>query len=81
MSRFISILIGLFLMVLLSSLSLAGVPHLIKYQGMLTDNPGTPLTGSYTIIFKVYNAESGGTERWEETQTGVSVTNVYSMSF
>ena len=75
MFRFISILSSLVLLVLLSSLALAGIPKLINYQGMLTDDSGTPLNGSYTIAFKIYNAESGGTQRWEETQTGVSVTN------
>jgi hypothetical protein len=51
----------------------AGIPELINYQGMLTDNSGTPLNGSYDITFKIYNAESAGTKRWEETQSGVSV--------
>jgi hypothetical protein len=75
MLRFISILSGLFILALLFSLSFAGIPKMINYQGMLTDNSGTPLNGSYNIGFKIYNAESGGTERWEETQSGVSVTN------
>jgi len=75
MPRFISILSGVFILVLLSSLSLAGIPKLINYQGMLTDNSGNPLDGSYSIIFKIYNAESSGTKKWEETQSSVSVAN------
>ena len=51
------------------------IPHLINYQGMLTDNSGNPLTGNFDIIFKIYNDASAGTKRWEETQSGVSVTN------
>jgi len=53
----------------------ATVPHLINYQGMLTDNSGNPLNGSYNIIFKIYNDPSAGTKKWEETQPSVSVTN------
>ncbi|MFH1335282.1 MAG: tail fiber domain-containing protein [Candidatus Zixiibacteriota bacterium] len=75
MPRFISILAGLFVLVFLASLSLAGIPKLINYQGMLTDNSGTPLNGTYSIIFKIYNAESSGTKKWEETQSSVAVTN------
>jgi hypothetical protein len=53
----------------------AAIPHLINYQGMLTDNSGTPLNGSYNIIFKIYNDPSAGTKKWEEIQPSVSVTN------
>ncbi len=75
MPRFFSILSGLFILVILSSLALAGIPKLINYQGMLTDNSSNPLNGTYSISFKIYNAESDGTEKWEETQSSVSVTN------
>ncbi len=51
------------------------IPHLINYQGMLTDDSGNPLTGSFDITFKIYNDASAGTKRWEETQSGVTVTN------
>ena len=51
------------------------IPHLINYQGMLTDNSGNPLTGNFDIIFRIYNDASTGTMRWEETQSGVTITN------
>jgi hypothetical protein len=61
---------------LISSVTVsADIPKLINYQGMLTDNSSNPLTGTYDINFKVYNAPSGGDKRWEETQTDVAVTN------
>lgn len=53
----------------------AGVPQLINYQGRLTDASGVPLTGPYSITFSIYDAPSGGTALWTETQTEVSVTN------
>jgi hypothetical protein len=62
-------------LVFFASLALADIPKLINYQGMLTDDSGNPLTGSYSITFKIYNAESDGTKKWEETQPSVSVTN------
>jgi hypothetical protein len=52
MNRFIFIT-GLIIRVFLSSLSLAGIPKMINYQGMLTDNSGTPLDGNFNITFKI----------------------------
>jgi hypothetical protein len=75
MFRFISILSSLVLLVLLSSLALAGIPKMINYQGMLTDNSGTPLTGSYNLTFKIWTDTTGGSSLWTETQNGVQVTN------
>ncbi|MBI5873339.1 MAG: hypothetical protein HZB36_04260 [Candidatus Omnitrophica bacterium] len=49
------------------------VPHLINYQGRLTDTAGNPLNGSYNLTFRIYDALSAGNLLWEETQTGVVV--------
>ena len=51
------------------------IPHLINYQGMLTDDSGTPLNDTPDITFEIWNAPSGGTRRWWETQSNVSVVN------
>ena len=51
----------------------AQVPHLINYQGQLTDSQGVPLEGPYTLKFRLYDAATGGTKTWEETQTSVSI--------
>jgi len=53
----------------------ADVPHLIAYQGRLTDSQGTPREGSYSVTFRIYNAESGGVLRWQETHSNVTVTS------
>ncbi|HEX7402017.1 MAG TPA: hypothetical protein VF369_07545, partial [candidate division Zixibacteria bacterium] len=63
------------MLVFWGSYASAAIPHLINYQGMLTDNSGTPLNGTYSITFKIYNDPSAGTKKWEETQPSVSVTN------
>jgi hypothetical protein len=73
MYRFVFVLC-LIASVLMTGASVAEIPKLINYQGMLTDDSGIPLTGSYSITFKIYNAESDGTKKWEETQPSVSVT-------
>jgi hypothetical protein len=54
------------------------IPKLINYQGMLTDDGGNPLNETVSITFKIYNdslSVSPGDKKWEETQTGVEVTN------
>ncbi len=47
----------------------ADVPHLISYQGRLTNSSGVPLTGTHNITFRIYDAPSGGTLLWSETQS------------
>jgi hypothetical protein len=51
----------------------AAVPHLINYQGRLTDSSGNPLNGSYNITFRIYDAETAGTLLWQEQHTGVVI--------
>ena len=53
----------------------AAVPHLIRFQGKVTDTQGAPLNGSYNITFRVYDAASGGTLLWSETQSAIPVNN------
>ncbi len=44
------------------------------YQGVLTDASGNPYNGTVTIIYRLYNSSSGGTELYSETEH-VTVTN------
>ncbi len=54
----------------LSSLSQAAVPTAINFQGRLTTPAGVPVAdGSYSVTFTVYDAFSGGTSTWTETQS------------
>lgn len=55
-------------------------PNKMNFQGRITDASGNPLTGTYDMQFKLYDAASGGTLKWAETRTAansnaVSVTN------
>ena len=53
--------------------------YTMNYQGKLTDNTGaTVANGTYTIVFKLYTAPTGGAAIWTETRSGankVTVTN------
>jgi hypothetical protein len=53
----------------------SGIPHLIHYQGMLTDDEGTPLNTPQDITFRIYNDLTDGTLKWSETQYGIMVTD------
>ena len=41
---------------------------LFSYQGQLLDSNGNPVAGSRSMIFRLYDALTGGTECWSETQ-------------
>jgi hypothetical protein len=49
------------------------VPSLMRFQGRLTDSSGNPLNGLYSVIFRIYDSEIGGNLKWNETQTGIVV--------
>jgi microcystin-dependent protein len=42
----------------------------IVYQGRLTDAGGVPLSGTYVMAFRLYDAATAGTKLWEENRTG-----------
>jgi hypothetical protein len=48
----------------------AVVPELIPVQGVLADDEGAPLDGSFDIVFALYGAETAGTALWTESRTG-----------
>ena len=54
----------------------AQAPSLITYQGFLADKYSKPLSGSYSITFKIYKTSTGGSELWKETLS-VTVTKGY----
>ncbi len=44
------------------------VPKLVAFQGKLTDSTSKAITGTRSMIFNIYNVETGGTVLWSETQ-------------
>lgn len=57
----------------LLTISYAAIPHLINYQGRLTDSSGVPLNGSYDLTFRIYDAETAGNLLWQETHSGALI--------
>lgn len=60
---------GLLATVMAVTLALADVPRMIDYQGLVVDqDTGNPLPGEHTIVFRIYDAASGGSVLWSEEQ-------------
>jgi hypothetical protein len=61
---------NIFIIILFASLFLgisvhaAGVPALISYQGRLTNNSGSLLTGTYYFRFSIWDASANGNQLW-----------------
>lgn len=54
--------------------SLAEIPQVISYQGKVTDSGGTPVAnGNYTMRFRIYNAASGGSLRWDSGNRTIAI--------
>jgi hypothetical protein len=47
----------------------------VAFQGFLTSTGGVPTNGNVSMVAKLYNAPSGGTQLWAETHPTVVVTN------
>jgi len=69
-AKFVIVFVGLILTIGMMS---ADVPNLIDYQGRLTDDSENPLDGSYSIVFSIYDVDTGGTAIWSETQGSIDV--------
>lgn len=48
--------------------STADVPNLMNYQGLLMDAAGSPINGTRSIQFSLFETETGGEAFWTETQ-------------
>lgn len=64
-----AILVVVLLVIAVATSVFGEVPRKLNFQGVLTDDAGGALEGSYEITFRLYNVESDGTALWEETQT------------
>jgi len=60
-----------------SSIGYTQIPPKMNYQGYLTDSGGTPIHGTVTMVFSIYDVSSGGTALWNETQSVVVNQGVY----
>ncbi|MBU1753400.1 hypothetical protein KKG56_06050 [bacterium] len=56
------------------------VPQMMNYQGKLTNASGMAVSdGNYSIQMSIYNAASGGTPLWQETQTIFISNGIFSL--
>ncbi len=69
--RLSSLIIFWALLLIASPLVLiAQMPQKMSYQGLLTNNDGTPVAdGNYNMIFTLYDAEDNGNVVWQESQS------------
>ena len=68
-------LLRIICLLLISASAVFAVPQLINYQGSLADESGTPLDTTVNITFTIYDAPTGGSNLWAETQSSVAVEN------
>jgi hypothetical protein len=61
-------ILGAFALVLALAAPAAAVPETMSFTARVTDN-GAPATGSLSVHIALFDAETGGTMVWEETQT------------
>jgi len=59
---------GLLVFLMLPGIGQA-IPQLMNYQGLLTDDSGTPITATTTVEFRIWDSPAGGTELWMESQS------------
>ena len=57
----------------------AQVPQLIHYQGVLTDEEGTAITGNRSITFSLHDTETEGSPLWDETQNVILLDGLFSV--
>ncbi len=73
-----SVLSGVILIVVVLLMSgdlSAEVPLVVSHQGRLLDASDAPVSGVFTIVYSIWDAETGGTQLWMEDHTGVVVTD------
>ncbi len=84
MRKFFALLSAIFLISILSgfqSRASAAVPSVIKYQGILRKS-GAFVSGRKTMVFKIFDAETAGNEKWTSGRVQVDFSQgvfVYSL--
>jgi hypothetical protein len=63
----------------LAQLAHAAAPDTLSYQGRLTQS-GAPVNAAVTVTFALYDALSGGTKLWQESQTVTPANGLYSVN-
>ncbi|MBW1810600.1 MAG: hypothetical protein JRJ87_20575 [Deltaproteobacteria bacterium] len=69
MSKSLVVCLSLLVVLAQGSVASAAAPAKIPLQGVLADSNGLPLNGNVTVVFAIYDLESGGVALWSESQT------------
>jgi hypothetical protein len=65
-------LVWVILVALLAGAPDAQIPKKINYQGMLLDKETQePLAGMHSLVFRIYDARTGGVARWNESRVEI----------
>lgn len=75
--RMTRLVVVVWAVIVIAAISICGaaIPSKINYQGMLADASGEPLPGEHAVVFRIFDADVGGTELWSETQLVVADTS------
>jgi hypothetical protein len=80
MKRLLVLFMAAAALMLMAVYSSADVPHLLNVQGLLTDAEGRPLPDqSYSVMFSIYNSESGGSALWSETRSVATLNGLFTI--
>ena len=71
------LVIGRFFVLPVFAATAINVPHYLTFEGQLTNSAGTYQTNTFSMVFTIYDALTGGTALWTETQPTVSVSSGY----
>lgn len=72
-------LLAALVMLFCFKLALAVVPPALNYQGHLTDSAGAPIDGPVTMIFTIYDVDTGGTALWDDRRSVTVEQGVFSV--
>jgi trimeric autotransporter adhesin len=56
------------------------IPQKINYQGYLTDSTGSPVNGTVSMVFSIYDVSTGGTPLWSEIRNVELSDGVFSVN-
>lgn len=74
-SKNFCILQAVLMVLILAASAGAQLPHIISYQGRLTDDAGQPITGAKLIKFNIYGSESGSDSLWSSGYQVIQIEN------
>ena len=74
------LVLEIFSVLLLLPMLVGAAPALLNYQGRLVDANGNPLSGTYSLTFRIYDTASAGTQIWTETQSLALDNGIFSAS-